>query len=138
VFVLRLGVFHRLLYEWAEKPCVLTVRIASVGSGVRIAGVLRSYFSLSSLQGWALVPPQQHGGFLALQLTELHLEEMTVRDVVLDGGGHRLRFSNGGETVFELERDDALFTAPPRTTGRGRYLYVGGRRRPGPEAWMLR
>ena len=134
---MRLGVFHRLLLEWAEKPCVLTVRIASVGSEVRIAGVLRSYFSLSSLQGWALVPPQQHGGFLAVQLTELHLEEMTLRDVVLDGGGHRLRFSAGGETVFELERDDALFTAPPRSTGTGRYLYVGGRRRPGPEAWML-
>ena len=134
---MRLGVFHRLLFQWAEKPCVLTVRIASVGSEVRIAGVLRSYFSLSSLQGWALVPPQQHGGFLAVQLTELHLEEMTLRDVVLDGDGHRLRFSNGGETVFELERDDALFTAPPRTTGTGRYLYVGGRRRPGPEAWML-
>jgi len=64
---LRLGVFHRLLLEWAEKPCVLTVGIASVGSEVRIAGVLRSYFSLSSLQGWALVPPQQHGGFTAVQ-----------------------------------------------------------------------
>jgi len=134
----RLGVFHRLLLEWGEKPCVLTVRIASVGSEVRIAGVLRSYFSLSSLQGWALVPPQQHGGFASVQLTELHLEDMTVRDVVLDGAGRRLRFSAGGETVFELERDDALFTAPPRSIGTGRYLYVGGRRRPSPEAWMLR
>ncbi|MDQ6943303.1 MAG: hypothetical protein M3169_12420 [Candidatus Eremiobacteraeota bacterium] len=134
---MRLGVFHRLLLEWAEKPCVLTVRIASVGSEVRIAGVLRSYFSLSSLQGWALVPPQQHGGFASVQLTQLHLEGMTLRDVVLDGGGHRLRFSGGGETSFELERDDALFTGPPRTIGSGRYLYVGGRRRPGPEAWML-
>ncbi len=135
---MRLGVFHRLLFEWAEKPCVLTVRIASVGSEVRIAGILRSYFSLSSLQGWALVPPQQHGGFLAVQLTELHLEDMTVRDIVLHGNGHRLRFSDGGEAVFELERDDALFTAPPRSIGTGRYLYVGGRRRPSPEAWMLR
>jgi len=134
---LRLGVFHRLLLEWAEKPCVLTVRIASVGSEVRIAGVLRSYFSLSSFQGWALVPPQQHGGFLAVRLTQLHLEDMTVRDVVLESGGHRLRFSAGGETVFELERDDALFTGPPRSIGSGRYLYVGGRRRPAPEAWML-
>jgi hypothetical protein len=124
--------------EWAEKPCVLTVRIASTGSEVRIAGVLRAYFSLASLQGWALVPPQQHGGFAALQLTELHLEDMTARDVVLDGNGRRLRFSGGGETVFELERDDALFTGPPRAIGTGRYLYVGGRRRPSPEAWMLR
>jgi len=134
---LRLGVFHRLLTEWAEKPCVLTVRIVSVGSEVRIAGVLRSYFSLSSHQGWALVPPQQHGGFQSVQLTELHLEDMTLRDVILDSGGHRLRFSGGAETVFELERDDALFTAPPRSIGTGRYLYVGGRRRPSPEAWML-
>ena len=134
---MRLGVFHRLLLEWAEKPCVLTLRIASVGGEVRIAGVLRSYFSLSSLQGWALVPPQQHGGFAAVQLTQLHLEDMTLRDVVLDGSGHRLRFSAGGETVFELERDDALFTGPPRRIGSGRYLYVGGRRRPSPEAWML-
>ena len=135
---MRLGVFHGALLEWAEKPCVLTVRIASVGSEVRIAGVLRAYFSLASLQGWALVPPQQHGGFAALQLTELHLEEMAVRDIVLDANGRRLRFSHGGDAVFELERDDALFTAPPRTTGTGRYLYVGGRRRPAPEAWMLR
>ena len=135
---MRLGVFHRSLLEWAEKPCVLTVRIASVGSEVRIAGVLRAYFSLASLQGWALVPPQQHGGFAALQLTELHLEHMTARDVILDGNRRRLRFSDGGETVFELERDDALFTAPPRAIGTGRYLYVGGRRRPAPEAWMLR
>jgi hypothetical protein len=134
---LRLGVFHRLLLEWAEKPCVLTVRIASVGSEVRIAGVLRSYFSLSSLQGWALVPPQQHGGFASVQLTQLHLEDATQRELLLDAGGHRLRFSAGGETVFELERDDAPFTAPPRAIGRGRYLYVGGRRRPAPEAWML-
>jgi hypothetical protein len=114
------------------------VRIAAVGSEVRIAGVLRAYFSLASLQGWALVPPQQHGGFAAVQLTELHLDEMTVRDIVLHGNGRRLRFSDGGETVFELERDDALFTAPPRSIGTGRYLYVGGRRRPSPEAWMLR
>ncbi|HEV2641874.1 MAG TPA: hypothetical protein VGT98_04180 [Candidatus Elarobacter sp.] len=134
---MRLGVFHRLLLEWAEKPCVLTVGIASVGSEVRIAGVLRSYFSLSSLQGWALVPPQQHGGFAAVQLTQLHLEDATQREVLLDGAGHRLRFSGGGETVFELERDDALFTGPPRSIGTGRYLYVGGRRRPAPEAWML-
>jgi hypothetical protein len=115
----------------------LTVGIASVGSEVRIAGVLRSYFSLSSLQGWALVPPQQHGGFAAVQLTQLHLEDATLRDVILDGKGRRLRFSAGGETVFELERDDALFTGPPRSIGTGRYLYVGGRRRPAPEAWML-
>jgi len=135
---LRLGVFHRSLLEWAEKPCVLTVRIASAGSEVRIAGVLRAYFSLASLQGWALIPPQQHGGFTALQLTELHLEDMTVREIVLDANRHRLRFSDGRDTVFELERDDALFTGPPRAIGTGRYLYVGGRRRPAPEAWMLR
>jgi hypothetical protein len=134
---LRLGVFHRLLLEWAEKPCVLTVGIASIGSEVRIAGVLRSYFSLSSLQGWALVPPQQHGGFAAVQLTQLRLEDATVREVLLGANGHRLRFSGSGETVFELERDDAFFTGPPRSTGTGRYLYVGGRRRPAPEAWML-
>ena len=114
------------------------MRIASVGSEVRIAGVLRAYFSLASLQGWALIPPQQHGGFATLQLTELHLENMTARDVVLDGNGRRLRFSDGGEAVFELERDDAMFTGPPRAIGTGRYLYVGGRRRPAPEAWMLR
>ncbi len=134
---MRLGIFHRLLLEWAEKPCVLTVRIACVGSEVRVAGILRSYFSLSSLQGWALVPPQQHGGFASVQLTQLHLEDSTLREVMLDGRGRRLRFSGGGETVFELERDDAVFTAPPRSIGTGRYLYVGGRRRPAPEAWML-
>ncbi len=123
---------------WAEKPCLLTVSVASVGSELRFAGVLRAYYSLYSIHGWALVPPQQHGGFAAVQLTQLHLEEATQREVLLDGNGHRLRFSAGGETVFELERDDALFTAPPRSIGTGRYLYVGGRRRPAPEAWMLR
>ncbi len=134
---MRLGVFHRLLLEWAEKPCVLTVGIASVGSEIRIAGVLRSYFSLSSLQGWALVPPQQHGGFASVQLTQLHLEDAAHREVLLAAKGPRLRFSSGGEIVFALERDDSLFTAPPRAIGSGRYLYVGGRRRPAPEAWML-
>ncbi len=118
----------------AEKPCVLTVCIASTGSSVRIAGILRSYYSLSSLHGWALVPPEQHGGFAATRLTQLDIAGATQREVLL---GRRLRFSNGGETVFELERDDALFTAPPRAIGSGRYLYVGGRRRPAPEAWML-
>lgn len=121
----------------AEKACVLTVSITAAGSTIRIAGVLRSYYSLSSLAGWALVPPQQHGGFSALRLTQLHLEDMTHREVVLDRGGPRLRFSAGGDTVFELERDDAVFTAPPRSIGTGRYLYVGGRRRTEPEPWML-
>ncbi len=134
---MRLGVFHRSLLEWTEKPCVLTVGIVSIGSEIRVAGILRSYFSLSSLHGWALVPPQQHGGFAAVQLTQLHLEDTTVREVLLDGARQRLRFSSGGETVFGLERDDAFFTGPPRAIGSGRYLYVGGRRRPAPEAWML-
>lgn len=135
---MRLGVFHRLLIEWAEKPCVLTVSIPSVGSTVRIAGILRSYYSLSSLHGWALVPPQQHGGFSAIRLTQLELHEATHREVVLDGHGRHLRFAYGDEPVFDLERDsEAIFTAPPRVTRNGRYLYVGGRRRPVPEAWML-
>ena len=137
---MRLGVFHRLLLEWAEKPCVLTVSIASCESRIRITGILRSYYSLSSVRGWALVPPQQHGGFTAIRLTELCIAEATQREVVLDGHGRRLRFSAGGETVFELERDErdeAILTPPPRAIGRGRYHYVGGRRRPAPEPWML-
>jgi len=135
---LRLGVFVRLLSEWAEKPCVLTVTIPSVDGSIRIAGILRSYYSLSSLHGWALVPPKQHGGFATVRLTQLHIADATQRDVVLDGHGRRLRYSRGPEIVCELARDDdALFTAPPRVTRNGRYLYVGGRRRPVPEAWML-
>jgi hypothetical protein len=134
---LRLGVFHRLLLEWAEKPCVLAVSIPSAGSTIRIAGILRSYYSLSSLHGWALVPPQQHGGFATMRLTQLSVAEATQRDVMLDGHGRRLRFVRGDEPVFELERDEAILTAPPRVTRNGRYLYVGGRRRPLPEPWML-
>jgi hypothetical protein len=134
---LRLGVFHRQLLELAEKPCVLTIIIVSTGSQIRISGVLRPYYSLSSLHGWALVPPRQHGGFAAMRLTQLNLAEATQRDVVLSGSGRRLRFTAGGETVFELERDTALLSAPPRTTRPGRYLYVGGRRRTVPEPWML-
>jgi hypothetical protein len=134
---LRLGVFHRQLLELAEKPCVLTITIVSTGSQIRISGVLRPYYSLSSLHGWALVPPRQHGGFAALRLTQLNIADATQRDVVLAGAGRRLRFTAGGEIVFELERDNAMHTAPPRTTRSGRYLYVGGRRRTVPEPWML-
>lgn len=131
--------FSRLLTEWAEKPCVLTVALRSAAGTIRIAGILRSYYSLSSLHGWALVPPQQHGGFATVRLTQLEIGEATQRDVVLDGHGPRLRYARGDEMIFELERDqEALFTAPPRVTRNGRYLYIGGRRRPAPEAWMLR
>jgi hypothetical protein len=128
----------RSLLQWAEKPCVLTVRVAATGTEVRVTGVLRSYHSLSSLHGWALVPPQQHGGFAAVKLTQLPIADAAQRDVVLDGRGRRLRFSGDGEVVFELERDDAVLTAPPRRVGSGRYLYVGGRRRRSAEPWMLR
>lgn len=134
---MRLGVFHRLLLEWSEKPCILTVSIPSAGSAIRITGILRSYYSLSSLHGWALVPPQQHGGFATIRLTQLHLAEATQRDVVIDAQATRLRFAAGPEPVFEIERDEAILTAPPRVTRNGRYLYIGGRRRPVPEAWML-
>jgi hypothetical protein len=133
----RVGLFLRHLLEMAEKPCVLTVRVASTGSEVRVSGILRSYHSLSSLFGWALIPPQQHGGFAAVKLTELRIGEATLREVVLDGRGRRLRFAGDGEIVFELERDDAILTAPPRAVGSGRYLYVGGRRRRSAEPWML-
>jgi hypothetical protein len=128
----------RQLLELAEKPCVLTVRIAATGSEVRLTGILRSYFSLSSLHGWCLVPPQQHGGFASLKLTELQLADAAQREVVLDGRGRRLRFAASDDVVFELERDDALLTAPPRTVRTGRYLYAGGRRRRAAEPWMLR
>jgi hypothetical protein len=123
--------------EWSEKPCVLTVSIPSAGSTIRIAGILRSYYSLSSLHGWVLVPPQQHGGFATVRLTQLNVAEATQRDVVLHGQGRRLRFARGDEPVFELERDEAILTGPPRVTRNGRYLYIGGRRRPVPESWML-
>jgi hypothetical protein len=134
---LRVGVFLRQLYEWAEKPCVLTVRVAASGSEIRVGGVLRSYHSFSSLHGWALVPPKQHGGFTSLKLTELPIAEATQRDVLLDGNGRKLRFTAGGELVFELQRDDAILTAPPRIVRNHRYLYVGGRRRRTAEPWML-
>ena len=124
--------------EWSEKACVLTVTVASVGSELRFSGILRAYYSLASIHGWALVPPQQHGGFEAIRLTQLSIEEATIRHVLDDGPGRRLRYSAGGDAVFELQRDDAIFTAPPRSIREGRYLYVGGRRRPAPEEWMLR
>lgn len=127
----------RQLAELAEKPCVLTVRIVATGSEVRLAGVLRSYFSLSSLHGWCLVPPQQHGGFASVKVTELPFADAAQREVLLDGRGRRLRFSANDDVVFELERDDALLTPPPRSVRTGRYLYVGGRRRRAAEPWML-
>ncbi|MBV9409654.1 MAG: hypothetical protein JO164_12575, partial [Candidatus Eremiobacteraeota bacterium] len=45
--------------------------VTETGSVIRLAGILRSYYSLNSLHGWALVPPQQHGGFAAIRMTEL-------------------------------------------------------------------
>lgn len=135
---MRVGIFLRTLDEWSEKPCILTVRVASTGTEVRLTGILRSYFSRSSLHGWALVPAQQHGGFAAVKLTQLNIADAVQRDVVLDGRARRLRYCADGEVAFELERDDAILTAPPRSVGRGRYLYVGGRRRRTAEAWMLR
>jgi hypothetical protein len=134
---MRLGVFHQQLVDWAEKPCVLTVAIATSGSEIRFTGILRPYYSLQSIRGWALVPPQQHGGFTSLQLTQLNFDDMTSRQVIGAGGQRRLRFSADRERVFVLERDSAFLTAPPRVTGSGRYLYTGGRRRPDPERWML-
>ncbi|HTJ25238.1 MAG TPA: hypothetical protein VMA36_03645 [Candidatus Limnocylindria bacterium] len=134
---MRLGKFHQQLVDWAERSCVLTVTFASTGGEIRFAGVLRPYYSLHSLRGWALVPPQQHGGFESLRLTALNLEAATTRLVLGAGSERRLRFASDGERVFQLERDQVVFTGPPRTTGGGRYLYVGGRRRPAPEPWML-
>ena len=134
---MRVGLFQRQLFEWAEKPCVLTVRVGTNGGELKIAGILRPYYSLSSLHGWALVPPQQHGGFNSVKLTELAFAEATQRDVLLDGHGRRLRFGTGGDVVFELDRDDAILTAPPRVVRHGRYLYVGGRNRRSAEPWML-
>lgn len=134
---MRVGVFLRQLYEWAERPCVLTVRISATGGEVRVAGILRPYFSVSSLHGWALVPPLQHGGFATAKLTELPIAEAVERQVVLAGHGRLLRFTANGEIVFELERDDAILTAPRRIIRNHRYLYVGGRRRRAAEPWML-
>lgn len=134
---MRLGAFHQQLVDWAEKPCVLTVAIATSGSEICFTGILRPYHSLQSIRGWALVPPQQHGGFTSLQLTQLNFDDMTSRQVIGAGSQRRLRFSADRERVFVLERDSAPFTAPPRVTGSGRYLYTGGRRRPEPEPWML-
>jgi hypothetical protein len=137
VWALRVGVFLRQLLEWSEKPCVLTVRVASTGGELRVGGILRPYFSKTSLHGWALVPPQQHGGFTAVKLTELNIADATHRELVRNVHGPLLRFSSGGETMFELERDDAILTGPPRVVRNERYLYVGGRRRRAAEPWML-
>jgi hypothetical protein len=125
------------LVEWSERPCLLTISIPSVSSRLHVAGILRAYYSLASMHGWALVPPEQHGGFRTMRMTQLCFDEASMRAVVGDGSGRRLRYALGGEAIFTLERDDALLTAPPRSTRNGRYLYVGGRRRRVPEAWML-
>ena len=134
---MRLGVFHRQLLAWAERPCVLTVAVSETAGAIRVAGILRPYYSLQSLRGWALVPPQQHGGFETMRLTALPFDEAALRAVIGDGENRRLRYSLDGRTVFTLERDHVTLTAPPRATRRGRYLYVGGRRRRTPEPWML-
>jgi len=113
---LRLGVFARVLSAWAEKPCLLTVSVASVASELRFAGILRPYHSLTSLRGWALVPPAQHGGFKTLRPTELALDAAVLRQVLSDGGRQRLRYALDDERLFLLERDDGFLT-PPRERG---------------------
>jgi len=134
---LRLGAFVQQLGAWAERPCVLTIRLPAVDSQLAITGVLRAYYSLASIRGWALVPPEQHGGFATMRLTQLGLEEATTREVIDDELGRRLRYARDDRAIFELARDSALFTGPPRRTLAGRYLSVGGRRRPVPEPWMF-
>ena len=94
-----------------------------------MTGILRAYYSLASMHGWALVPPQQHGGFATMRMTQLWFDQATMRAVLVDGQARRLR--------YVLRADDALLTAPPRSIRGGRYLYVGGRRRRVPEPWML-
>jgi hypothetical protein len=71
---------------------MLTVRIAATGGEIRLTGVLRSYYSMASLHGWALVPPQQHGGWAAQRLTALDaIADAMQREVVLTGRGRMLR-----------------------------------------------
>ncbi len=116
---------------------MLTVRTVATGGEVRVTGVLRSYYSLASMHGWALVPPEQHGGWSAQRLTPLDaIANATHREVALTGRGRMLRFACG-ELIFELERDDTILTPPPRIVRNGRYLYVGGRKRRSAESWML-
>ena len=134
---MRRGAFLRQLAEWSERPCLLTISVPSVSSRLRVAGILRAYYSLASLHGWALVPPQQHGGFATMRMTQLWFDQATMRAVLVEGQVRWLRYVLRGEAVFTIERDDALLTAPPRSTRGGRYLYVGGRRRRVPEPWML-
>lgn len=133
---LRLGRFGEQLIAWAEKPCTLTIAIAGA-SELRVAGILRPYFSLRSMRGWALVPPQQHGGFETMRLTPLEFADATIRVVTGEGAQRRLRFALDRRAIFILERDQAPFTGPPRAVRETRYLYSGGRRRRIPEPWML-
>lgn len=133
---MRLGAFGDVLAAWAEQPCVLTLIVAETGARVRYTGILRAYHSVRSLHGWALVPPEQHGGFGSIRMTELALAD-AAREVVGNGPDRALRFAPNAATICELRRDPALLTAPPRRTRAGRYLYTGGRRRRRPERWML-
>ena len=82
------------------------------------------------------MPPQQHGGFATVKLTQLTIADAVQRDVVLDGRGLRLRFCAAANRLRAGARR-AILTAPPRSVGHGRYLYVGGRRRRAAEPWML-
>ncbi len=131
---MRLGGFQQQLVAWSEKACLLTVSVGE--SELRLGGVLRAYYSLHSIRGWVLAPPLQHGGFDAMRLIELNLEESNWRRIVGDSTQRRLRYAING-AVFTLQREDVHLTAPPRETRRGRYLYTGGRRRGRPESWML-
>lgn len=115
----------------------MTMRVPAAAEPLRRVGILRAYHSFSSLCGWVLVPPVQHGGFGAMTLTELFFENAAYRERIEDGGAVTLRFSPDGSTVVELERDHALLSGPPRVTRDGRYLYPGGRRRTRAERWML-
>lgn len=106
---------------------------AVFGDGpLTITGILRPFFSLTSIRDWALVPPVEHGGTQAFKVTPLHFETMRKRVVVLDDRTQEptLRYWSHPELIFELAVIcDMQLTAEPRAVKDGRYLLEGGRRR---------
>lgn len=110
---------------------MLTVDIPWSATTVATFGILRPYYSLWSLRGWALVPPAQHGS-TAVAPTELHFDTMRARTVQAgDEEFVRLVYRNAEDSLrFTLQWSPASsgLSAAPRRVRAERYLYAGARR----------
>ncbi|GAC1414667.1 MAG: hypothetical protein NVSMB5_02900 [Candidatus Velthaea sp.] len=114
---MRLGVFHKLLQAWSEKPCALTMHAVWGQGKLVVTGILRADLAGTGLRGWSLVPPEQFGGLANFRTMALDLDRKNVRKVLYreDTGAPYLRYYTTTDVVFDLEVLPDPFTAEQRS-----------------------